>query len=729
MIRWLYRHAYEVLAPVLVLGFIMLIQQFDDMKKLERATVDWRFKAKTHNPKKSHPDIIIVAIDEESIQDFGNFPWMRTRYAQLLNLLKQLPPKVIGFDIFFTEPSTPAHDQAFADAILEHQNVVTGAMSMPFPPEGLVNPKLDSIGPTQPIKNIRGDRSRLRGTELSKFPIQAIRDSGYFGFVNADPSRVDGMRRHIPLLVKSGEHVFPSLVLNMVMLYKGVTADHLEVELGKYVKLFQGQDTLTIPINEHGELYINYRPQKIFRAIGYSDTFKKLLHKERGEDDWPSHYPKLNDSILLIGQTASGLSDFGPTPLEAMAPLVTVQANSLNNILTQDYLHQVDPLFILIPGLIITWLSLFGIQGRSIVFAAILPLVITTLYVGLAFYLFDFHAIEIPLFWVLFGYLAVNVGSFLKLWFGDYKSRSRIKHMFGTYLSRELVDQMVESGQEPRLGGQRKHITALFSDIESFSSFSEQMSPEDLVMLLHGYFNEMVKILQLNNGTLDKFIGDAIVAFYNAPIAVEHHAYKACVTAIEMQKGLEVLRQQWTQEKKDLPPIVHNMRMRIGLNTGDALVGNMGSDNRFNYTMMGDMVNLAARCESGAKHYGVYILATEEVVFAARACEDTIAVRLLDKIVVKGRLQPVPVYEILGYKNEMTAENMQCLHLYQQGFEHYLKQQWQPAIACFKEAEELEQHRSFAKMTPSKLLKERCIALEKKPQTEGWDGVYHMTEK
>ena len=327
----------------------------------------------------------------------------------------------------------------------------------------------------------------------------------------------------------------------------------------------------------------------------------------------------------------------------------------------------------------------------------------------------------------------VGLGVMLVL---EQKAKGRLKGMFGSYVSQDLVDQMVESGEEPSLGGQETKITAFFSDVQAFSSFSELLTPTGLVDLMNEYLTAMTNILQEERGTLDKYIGDAIVGMYGAPIPMDDHAYQSVKTALLMQARQLELRDKWANEAEKwgaCHELVSKMQTRIGCNTGTATVGNMGALDRFNYTMMGDMVNLAARCESGAKAYGAYIMITEETRDAAMPTKDDIAYRYLDKIVVKGRSQPVSMYEPTGFKNDLTQETQDCLDCFQQGIDKYLLQDWKGALKMFEKAKGFEPNKPGVtpgvKDNPSMILIDRCQVMKDNPPGDDWDGVYVMTSK
>jgi len=280
----------------------------------------------------------------------------------------------------------------------------------------------------------------------------------------------------------------------------------------------------------------------------------------------------------------------------------------------------------------------------------------------------------------------------------EQAQRDRIRRMFGSYVSPELVRRMVDARAEPQLGGHESEITAFFSDIQGFSAFSEVLSPADLVVLLNEYLGAMTDILQEEGGALDKYIGDAIVAMFGGLVPLPNHAARACEAVAKMQRRQAELRAAWQAQGDRWPPLVKAMRTRIGLNSGQVVVGNMGSHHRFNYTMMGDVVNLAARCESGAKAFGVYSLATENTVREAQAAGCACVFRSLDRIVVKGRSVPVEIFEVVGLTGEVTAETHACLAKFAEGRAHYLKQAWGEAAAAFAEAAKLEPLQQIARI-------------------------------
>ena len=308
----------------------------------------------------------------------------------------------------------------------------------------------------------------------------------------------------------------------------------------------------------------------------------------------------------------------------------------------------------------------------------------------------------------------------------EQRDKHFLKDTFGTYISPELIDKMYQQKQEPKLGGDAGVHTAFFTDIQSFSSFSEKLSAEDVVVLLNEYLTEMTDILLGNKGTLDKYIGDAIVAFYGAPVPVENHEYMACLTAVDMQKRLAELRLKWQSEGDRWPVIVHHMQNRIGIATGNMVTGNMGSAMRMNYTMMGDIVNTAARLESSAKQYGVYIQVAESTYLVAK---DAFEWRDLDYVVVKGKNEPVKVYELISTKGNLPPGYEELLVAYHHALELYRAQKWEEALAAFRDSDSKEDMFPGRSMNPSRVYIDRCEYFMENPPGEDWDGSWTLTSK
>lgn len=429
---------------------------------------------------------------------------------------------------------------------------------------------------------------------------------------------------------------------------------------------------------------------------------------------------------LYYGLTATGTHDLNPMPFNPRYPMVGLHANALNTILNNDLIHEVDLLIIIGIILFIGVLLAFGVPALTPSQGGIATGTILVAYSYLSFWLFSNQNIWLDLFGPMFtlalGYLGITVYNYIQ----EEKNKQFLKESFGTYVSPELIDQMYESGEEPSLGGSEGYHTAFFTDIQSFSAFSEKLSATDLVGLLNEYLTDMTDVLLENKGTLDKYIGDAIVAFYGAPIPIDQHELWACKTAIKMQDNLAVLREKWQEEGDRWPEIVHHMQNRIGINTGQMVTGNMGSASRMNYTMMGDTVNLAARLEASAKQYGVYIQIADTTY---QPNKEILVVRDLDFVRVMGKEEPVQVWELIAEKGKESEIYNKILPAYHEALKLYKNQDFKQAIDAFKESDTLEDMFPGRKTNPSRVYIPRCEHFLQTPPGDDWDGVWTLTSK
>ena len=429
---------------------------------------------------------------------------------------------------------------------------------------------------------------------------------------------------------------------------------------------------------------------------------------------------------LYYGLTATGTSDLNPMPFDPRYPMVGLHANALNTILDNKIIYEVPKTQVaLIIGAIGILLA-FGVPALSAAMGGLATAVIVGGYGWLSFWLFTTQQVWLdmvgPLSTLAIGYLGITVYNYIQ----EEKNKNFLKESFGTYVSPELIDQMYDSGEEPSLGGEEGYHTAFFTDIQSFSAFSEKLTASELVALLNQYLTDMTDVLLENNGTLDKYIGDAIVAFYGAPIEVDDHEMWACKTAIKMQDNLEILRQGWREEGDRWPEIVHNMQNRIGISSGQMVTGNMGSEARMNYTMMGDNVNTAARLESSAKQYGIYIQIADSTY---QPIKDRIVVRDLDNVRVMGKNEPVKVWELISEVGQEPEQYKKILPAYHEALDLYKNQEWAKAIEAFKASDALEDMFGGRKTNPSRIYIPRCEHYLDNPPGDDWDGVWTLTSK
>lgn len=731
---------------------LMVLAEGTVLKRLEWLTEDLRLKARAEwLPAQASGRVMLLAVDEISLKTMGRWPFARAAHGQLIDLLgrdAEARPALMAWDYVFSEPSyDPRDDEAFAGPLRGAPfPLVMGAFTDPaatgfWSGGGAAT----TLGPTRPIPCEPEALAMLRDMRGAILPVPGVLTAARFAFLNADAD-ADGVVRRIPMVVRVGERVLPGLVLQILMTHWEVAPEDVEVRPGVAVTLrSEKAGVRRIPVDGAGRYVVNFRHDLEgesegagIPAISYSGNeahpgaLDRLLPRvEFG--DATVKAPETGGRILVAGEVASGLTDIGPSPLRAESPKVLFHLNALENILTGDHLRHAPrwPLLVglLLAGLGAAWvLERYSFNRYVVAVVALVVLPVAGGFAALAA-----GNLMIPLALPLAG-LALQQAVFTTMKIREEQAkRDRIRKMFGSYVSPELVRRLVEARAEPQLGGHEEEITAFFSDIQGFSSFSEVLSPADLVVLLNEYLGAMTDILQQEGGALDKYIGDAIVAMFGGLVPLPHHAARACEVVARMQKRQAELRAYWASQGNRWPPLVHAMRTRIGLNSGRVVVGNMGSHHRFNYTMMGDVVNLAARCESGAKSFGVYSLATENTVREARASGCACVFRSLDRIVVKGRSEPVEIFEVTGLEADMTAETRACLEKFAEGRAAYLRQDWPAAMAAFAEAaktEPLQPGRDAGvENNPSIVMLERCERLRAEPPPPDWDGVYRMKTK
>jgi adenylate cyclase len=553
----------------------------------------------------------------------------------------------------------------------------------------------------------------------------------------------------LPFKLPKIQHLtFYNLSIKLALAYLGLdeknvqrTKDDLQIVDNN------GHALINIPLREQQLVEINWfskwmnkEKPELNPHVSFRDVIASGAELETGPPEKQAQsrkfFEQFKDAIILIGPVDPILHDLAPTPFDdATVPLVGVYGNLLKTFFTGEYINRppgwVSPLLQILLTVVVAGLAVYSGQHAGLAKAA--AVIVLLAYILGVFEIFAHFRLFLPLVVpVSSAFSTAFVGAVVRL-VDEEKQKKRIKGMFATYLAPEVVNDMVSSGEEPQLGGHNSVITCFFSDVQGFSGFSEVLTPAKLVDLMNEYLTAMTDILQAERGSLDKFIGDAIVAMYGAPITLKEHALRACTASCRMQQRLGELRQKWKGEGDKWPVIVHRMRMRIGLNTGDATVGNMGSATRFNYTMMGDTVNLAARCESGAKHFGVYTMCTEDTKKHAEEHGNNILFRRLNKIKVKGRSTPVEVYEIVGFRDEAAPDTLRCVELFEKALALYFAQKWDEAKALFAEAEKLEPLQPGrdpgVANNPSQLMQEMCDEMKASPPPTDWDGVQEMTEK
>lgn len=722
----------HVLPALICFGLAYAIGQTEWVQRVANLTLDARTGLRArYFPTKPRDDVALVGIDQASLNQLGRWPWDRKVHGDFLILAGRMKPSVVAWDLLFDDPNE--RDAQFAEGIRKSGvSVVLGGVGVDA--DLGISPDDKSLQDFKlaPLTRIEGDLSKIRSNPAMSVPHSPLGEVADIGFVDTPPGP-DGFRRDAPLVVRIDKHVYPTLALRALMHHWQLTPDQVTVRLGDAVVLENEFVKRRIPIDGTGAFFINYRHALDgFLNYGYGETFSALY--QRLAQKQPVEVPELTGRIVLVGQTADGLSDFGPTPFSSLTPLVLVHANVLENVLNEDFARRAPALPIWLGGFAITVASLAFFSKRKFSGQVWFSLGLPVLYGVVTALFWAKFSLRVPLVWPVLGFASAQIFSVGRRVLAEQRAKEQIKGMFGTYISPELVNQMVASGEQPQLGGHEEEITAYFSDIQRFSEFSEKLPPDRLVELMNEYLTACTDIVQEEGGTLDKYIGDAVVAMFGAPIALPDHAYRACLATQRVQYKLGELREKWQREGDRWPEIVRKMQTRIGLNTGPCIIGNMGSRTRFNYTMMGDNVNLAARMESGAKSWGSYTMATEATKLA---CEqhggDRLVFRPLGRIVVKGRTQPVPIFEIVGVKENVPAEMRECIGLFELGLAKYHGRDWDGAIELFRRSSALELNAPGrspgVSSNPSLVYLDIAGHCKADPPPENWDGTYVMKEK
>ena len=669
---------------------------------------DFRFKIRGNI--KPNPQIAIVAIDEKSINELGRWPWSRRIIARLVEKLVDYEPKVIAFDIVFSERDTDESDRALGEALEKSDNSILGyffrndSTSQPFS-SSLEQIKRSNIKLVKSISEPKAKfLSEFRSADLNLPEIgEYARGFGFFNMLPDD----DGIYRRAQLLIEYNNEIYPSLNLESMRHY---LEGEILLSVASYGVEGLNVKELQIPTDERGQFLLNY-----YGAGGLIPTYSVLdvLSGKVARD-------ALKGKVVFIGATEIGIYDVRPTPFDPLFSGVEIHATIAGNILDGRFLIQnnltkgLDIVIILILPLV---LVLFLMRVGGTLSGLIVFLVLIIIHLLGNYLLFARSNLLLSAL-----YPGLSLG-FAYVLFEGYRNlvierRSRyLRKAFSSYVSPAVVAEILRDPDKLKLGGENREITVLFSDIRGFTSISERMSPEALVSLLNEYLSPMTQIVMEEFGTLDKYVGDAIMAVFGAPLDVPDHSKRACLAALTMMEKLEMLNTEW--KDRGLP----RMSIGIGINTGEAIVGNMGANVRFEYTAIGDTVNLASRLEGLNKLYGTGIIVTKLTLDNIGSNEPPFLVRELDLVRVKGKEKPVPIYELIGL-NENNSEMGKLAALFNEALEIYRKGEFTLATESFKEILKM-----FPGDKPTELYLDRCSHFIVEPPPVDWDGVYIAKEK
>jgi len=740
---WVKARLYHLLAPLVALAVVGILTQTTPLVDLlENLTVNLRFQARAPFDPPADSRLVFVGVDEPSLAHFGKWPWPRYAEADFIKTIAiaGVNPHTLAFDLMFTEDSNKIDstkvksgddaDTVLGDAAGLLPSVITGAFSLPEPREEMARQDaekrtleaLSTSGPTVPLPNVRGDINKLVGSNVAVFPVIPLRTQSLFGFVNDDPSPIDDIRHTIPFVLRVKDKVYPSLALQTLCQMLNVDPDKVEIDLpDRIIRLKNSSGkTWTIPTNERGEFFINYRRQQNFRTVSIFGLMQNLNdHATSGAPI--SKECDIENKTLLIGEAATALVDMGPTPLASRSPLPFVHLNAINNVLKNDYLTFVPWYWVVVGWSLITWSTLLRLKEAPLVEAVSMPIVIVIFYTIIAFGIFWLWSLQIALAWPVLSYGAVNFGGVILRWREEQRGRQQLKRVFSQMLSPEVMGHLLDHPENIKMGGSKRAVTILFSDIRDYTKFSEGLEEEELVRQLNIYFERMVNCVKECGGTLHKFIGDAIMSVWGDIASVskgaEQDAQNAVRSALMMRRRLRELN----EERRSLNQTP--LRIGIGLNHGDVLVGLIGASSRSEFTVMGDAVNTASRLEGMTKEFKTDLAISESVRLLIG---DGFLVRRLGLIVLKGKTKPTIVYEVLAEKTDLGESRMtaEAVARYEDAFDHLLARRFAQAEAGF-----LSCARDYPDDHCVKKYLQASREFSAKPPPPEWDGRIVMETK
>ncbi|MBW2304385.1 MAG: adenylate/guanylate cyclase domain-containing protein [Deltaproteobacteria bacterium] len=739
----------SITTGLILLVLVIFLAGVSLLDLLEWKAYDLRFLSK--GVKKPSEEIVLAAIDEKSLDLVGRWPWPRNRIAELVDLISRDGAKVIALDLVLSEPEDSQVLSLIKDLNREIRSL------------GIRDPRLDAYIRRNGIKadndlflarSLEGSASKvilgyffhmeqddpdhplpgkgleesLRAIASSKYPL--IKKTGLGAlpeeiFLNAyapesplpilsraadgtgcisvipDP---DGVIRWFPLVVKCGEGLY--MPLSLQALWQYLDKPQLMVRINDYgIDGIQMGRTF-IPTEESGQFLINYLgPPKTFPHYSAADILQKKFSKGT-----------FTNKIVLVGSTAKGTFDTRNTPFGPGFTGLEIHATVMDNILKKDFLRKPrwavthDLLAIVILGL----LTGLGLPRLSAIRGFLYAMGLFLVHILIGRWLFIHHGYWVNLVYPLLTVLLVYTSLTLFYYFTEERERKKVKNAFSYYVSGAVANEMLKTPGKLKLGGEKKNLSVLFSDIRGFTTISEGLSPEELVRLLNEYLTVMTDIVFKYEGTLDKYIGDAIMAVFGAPLDQADHAHRACTTALDMVQALKGLNEKWVEEGK------RPLEIGIGINSGMMMVGNMGSEQRFDYTVMGDAVNLGSRLEGANKRYGTRILISE---FTYERVRDDFTCMELDSVRVKGKQKPVRIYQLLG-PMDMDESKKEVVALFHKGLDFYRQQRWDEARRIFQRIVEMD-----GELRAARIYVKRCLRLKAHPPGTDWDGVYVMSTK
>lgn len=707
--------------------------------------------------------VVIVEADDGSIEKLGRWPWHREVYAHLVHTIFKHGAKVVGLDVTFSEPenripqevyeitkqSAPQieeqlrsfeGDPILAEVIKTYQKrVVLGhASNVGVQPryssgdelEAVKSPDYSAQIPELAGKFAMADPIPLPLEKIYQSPlmymlsmianIPALRDAAlHAGLFNVEPDP-DGYIRRYPLFFINKQLVYPTLALKMAELINEDTAKVKFTEDGRVDQLsFLKSPDSPIPVTKLGYIDLNFRgPSRSFKYIPAFDVLEAAENPDRKDVT-----EALKDAYVLFGASALGIYDMRAFPFDHNTPGVEGHATALDNLLAKDYLKSAT-------AIKMEWLPMALLIGIGLLLAGLfsrleaLPSAVIFLVFAVAFGAIDVkllfqNNINIPTAFLFLEMVLIFMVVLAVRYWLEEEDKKHIRDAFSHYLAPQVVDMVLDDPSRLTVGGERKDMTILFSDLRGFTTISEGMDPKTLAQFLNEYLSEMTDIVFENKGTLDKYIGDAIMAFWGAPLKQEDHAALATRAAVQMIEKLKKIAPDFKKRYNV------DVGMGIGINSGVVSVGNMGSKKIFEYTVIGDHVNLASRLEGLNRLYGTDILTSKNTIEALTdAQRSALSYRVIDSVKVKGKKQAVDLYHISDFKLDP-----QIIDLFYQGREAFKNRQWEQAIEKFKAASDLHQKNHGVPDPVSETFIERVEDFKLNPPDEGWDGTIEMRTK
>jgi adenylate cyclase len=680
--------------------------------------------------------VVIVDIDEASMRSLGQWPWPRTVVADLVARLRAYGSVAIGFDVIFAEADRlspqmavstfrgvdedtkaklrdlPSNDQVLADAMRGGRVILgqSGVGTVDAPPAGEPLPQTGFavIGP-DPSAFLVTFPSLLRNVPVLE---KAAAGRGLLTIRN----ELDGIVRRVPMVAKAGGITAPALTLDMLRVVTGSGAVVMRTDPAGIRSVgFQGYE---LPTDRNGQIWIYFSPHDQSRYVSAADVIAGRVPPER-----------LAGKLALIGTSAVGLLDTKTTPLDAVMPGVEVHAQVLETALTgatlsyPNYAVLAELGTAIVAGGAIALLS--PVMGAAALFA--LAVAAIAALAGLSWYFFAGQGLLLDVTFALLATFTIYVTLVIIGYFREQADRRRIRSAFSQYLSPALVEQLAASPEKLKLGGEEKSMTIMFSDVRGFTSISESFKsdPQGLTQLMNRFLTPLTNAIIDRRGTIDKYMGDAIMAFWNAPIDDPDHEVHACQAALDMLVRIDALNEERMREGKETGQPFIPFNMGIGLNTGTCVVGNMGSDLRFDYSVLGDPVNLASRLEGRSKSYGVPIIAGAATVDKARG---RFAALELDLITVKGKSEPENIYTILGADDVLASEDFKRIsEAHEKMLKLYRGRDWAGAWDALQSSRHAAN--GFGLDEIFAIYEARIRTFQDTPPGDDWNGVYAFDTK